>query len=486
MNMLSLPARQWRIQKLLGTRAADAKLSVGPFQIVLGADMPCILLDDAHGATIGCLLGDPIDVVKQTYVTSGVRLPWPQGDITPTKFEAWISQLGGAFTALVSTSQWARIYPSAANSCVYEEGGSVAIAATPLALLGPRAYNERLDHELIDEMEIKLGGWLPAGLTAHHGVKRLLPNHFLDLSTGTVHRHWSGLAENCMDPQHGISQIAQLMQGALAAAHKRHELRVALTAGRDSRAVLAACCHLKNRVSAFTIDHDEVGPDLDLPKAMCRSLELEHKTLAQVLSTEPEQECWLMNSGHCVGGANLRLHRTLANFAPDSAVVTGAGGEAGRGFYWNTGDMPCAPLSAKRLLHRLDLKPAPQAVAAVQGWLTGLSGCSKLRILDLAYVELRMGCWSAPQTHGFPEICYHIAPLSHQRIFDILLSLPVDWRRSGCYASELITVMQPTLVAWPFNRYGWHRQIFYLGGKLMSHDRLRRKFRRHVLDRLSA
>ena len=64
MNMLSLPARQWRIQKLLGTRAADAKLSVGPFQIVLGADMPCILLDDAHGATIGCLLGDPIDVYK--------------------------------------------------------------------------------------------------------------------------------------------------------------------------------------------------------------------------------------------------------------------------------------------------------------------------------------------------------------------------------------------------------------------------------------
>jgi hypothetical protein len=250
--------------------------------------------------------------------------------------------------------------------------------------------------------------------------------------------------------------------------------------------VLAACQPVASQLHLFTIGHATAGPDLDIPQEIGRAFDIPHGLIAQRLSSANEAQRWLTLSGHVVGGSNLMLHQTVGAFGAHDAVVTGAAGEVGRGFYWNDSDTATTPITAERLIARMDLKPLPEVIDAVRAWLKGLEGHDTLRILDLAYIELRMGCWSAPQAHGFPEAPYHIAPLNHRRIFEALMQLPPEWRRSSQYIDALIAELWPALAAWPFNRFDGLKQLKYMAGKMLSYSRIRRKLRRHVIDRIRA
>lgn len=479
-----VPKRQWLISRPEAGAPDTETLSIGAFRVVLGESMPCVMVLDANGKRIGCILGQPIDINRQVYLDTSVTLPWPADALTLAHVEHWLRTLGGAFNALIVTPEFQRIYPSATQSFVFDAKATRA-ASTPLALLGAEQYESRLDRRLIAGMEIEQLGWLPAGLTAHTGVKRLLPNHALDLNTWTTIRTWSGPSSDAgSDPAPLIADVSQIMQSTMAAVAGRYQVQLAFTAGRDSRAVLAACKHIQDKLALFTIGINTAGPDLETPKDIGREFSIPHSLIPQRISTEIECQRWLKLSGHVVGGSNLKFHQSIGAFGADDAIVTGAGGEVGRGFYWNDGDTPQTLLSAERLLARMDLKPLPPVVEAMRAWLQGLEGHDTLRILDLAYIELRMGCWSSPQAHGFPEAPYHIAPLDHRGIFEALLSLPFEWRRESLYINALIASVWPALAQWPFNRFDGLRHLKYLAGKMMSYDRIRRKLRRHVIDKL--
>lgn len=479
---IEVQPRQWLIAEAGVVARGRTVLALAGWQVVLGEDAACILIADARGRPVGCLLGEPIDVAGGRFLSSPARLPFAIADCDPAKLESWLATLGGAFTAFIATPGLARVYPSASRSCVWREDARL-VASAPLSLLSQEDYAARLDRDLVAAMEIEGPGWLPAGLTAHRGVRRLLPNHHLDLATFLPARHWAGPDAGTVGPGAAVARIGAIMSTSMSAVATRYRPRLALTAGRDSRAVLAACRGLADKIGAFTIGHDTAGPDREIPVEICASSGIAHRLIGQRVSTEAERRRWLELSGHCVGGSNLRLHRSVGCFGADEAVVTGAAGEVGRGFYWNSGDTPATPLTAQSLIARMDLKQHPAVVAAVASWLEGVAHLDTLRILDLAYIELRLGCWASPQAHGFPEASFHFAPLDHREIFAALMSLPPQWRRSGSYIDVLISGLWPELARWPFNRFGGLRQAVHMLGKLGSWERIRRKLRRHVLAR---
>lgn len=482
---IEVQARQWLIAAPGTDAAGEVTLDIAGWRVILGAGTSCIALNDAEGVSIGCLLGEPIDIAACRFLAAPARMPMRASDLDDAGIEHWLAGLGGAFVALLATRNFTRVYQSASRTCVWREDAPL-IAAAPLSLLSRADYDARLDRELVAAMEVEQQGWLPAGLTSHADVHRLLPNHYFDLEGWESVRHWSGPVETADDPAAAIAQIGEIMAGTLHAVAARYRVQLAFTAGRDSRAVLAACRDLGDRLEAFTIGHDTAGPDRVTPVEICEAYAIPHQIIAQRLSTDAEQRRWLALSGHCVGGANLRLHRTVGWFGADEAVVTGAAGEVGRGFYWNAGDTPETVLTPERLLARMDLKPHPKVVAAMRSWLAGLHGVGALRILDLAYVEHRLGCWSSPQSHGYPEACFHFAPLDQRRIFDALMALPPPWRRSSRYIDALIEAQWPQLARWPYNRFAGWRQVAYLAGKALSYERVRRKLRRHVLGEMGA
>jgi len=485
-----VPPRQWLIARGDAglVPAKPPEIVIDDVCVQLGRDTPLTRILDADNRLLGCILDEAIDTGARAMLGECVRLPVPAAGLTPAAAEAWLATLGGPFIALLAPPGWRRIYPSAAQSCVYDEERALA-ASSPLALLGREAYRARIDHDLVEAMEVERQGWLPAGLTAHRGVRRLLPNHHLDIDRWAVRRHWRGpgpdAEPDAVPVEERITRVAELTTRMSEAIAARYLPVLAFTAGRDSRAVLAACRTIQSRISAFTIGHEADGPDMSISPLICGRLAIPHTVLGPRHATLAERARWLELSGHCVGGANLDLHRTVGGFSARHAVLTGAVGEVGRAFYWNRGDGPTTPLTPEAMLARMDLKPLPGVVTAMRDWLDGLAGADTLRILDLAYIEHRIGCWSSPQRHGFPEACAQFAPLEHRAIFFELLALPADWRRDGRFVDALVARLWPELAAWPYNRLQGWQQLRYLAGKLGSYDRVRRKLRRLVLARIT-
>lgn len=486
---MSVDVQKW--QWLLctsGTETAQpAALRLGGWHVVLGEGTSCCRIEDSSGQIIGCLIGEPIDIHAKSLLTEAVRLPWPASLIDAASFETWLYDLGGNFAAIVACGALNRIYPSATRTFVYADDAPMA-AATAASLMPRDDYFARLDRELYTVMEIEDGGWLPAGITCHRGVSRLLPNHYLDLDRWQPVRQWSGPDGLAADPAATVADISARVSAVLTAVAARYPSFLAFTGGRDSRAILAAGRHLADRLVPFTISVKGLqSPDIEIANEVCRGVGLPHWILEERTSTPAERERFLYRVGHCTaGGANLLMHPTIWSLDPASAVITGINGEVGRGFFWNPGDTRQTRLTTESLLARMNMKPLPRLVTAVGAWLRGVEQHDTLRILDLAYLELRLGCWSTPAHYSNPDGPVHFGPLDQRAIVAAQWSLPDDWRRSGIFVEAMIEHGWPELMAWPFNRYDGIRQLLYLSRKLMSAQTIRKKIRRHLVARLSA
>jgi hypothetical protein len=109
----------------------------------------------------------------------------------------------------------------------------------------------------------------------------------------------------------------------------------------------------------------------------------------------------------------------------------------------------------------MGLPPHPRGVAAVERWLKNLRNyvgeLPTLLILDLAYLEIRMGCWgfALSYTNSDPT---DIHPLIGRDNFAAMLSLPPEWRRmqngTNLMIQSVIRQGWPELLDLPIGRYG--------------------------------
>ena len=134
------------------------------------------------------------------------------------------------------------------------------------------------------------------------------------------------------------------------------------------------------------------------------------------------------------------------------------GGEVGRCFYWRRQDLNGAKLSAPELIRRLRLPPHPRLIGKAEEWLASLPASEAPHVLDLLYIEQRLGCWAAPQ--GYGQRTTGMAPLADQQLFELMLSLPWDYRFEQKLAVDLIARLWPELLAYPFNQeFGFRRVL---------------------------
>lgn len=100
--------------------------------------------------------------------------------------------------------------------------------------------------------ERELQYWWPADTTLYGRVRQLLPNHYLDLETGVPHRHWPDRDLPVREAEEVVVENAQLLTRLIEGASRRFELALTLTAGRDTRLLLAASKSIRDRLYCFT------------------------------------------------------------------------------------------------------------------------------------------------------------------------------------------------------------------------------------------
>ena len=420
----------------------------------IGANrLPVLPVSDKSGQHCGYCLGYPVG--QDELLTEAVTLPCQTGTVTePGVIESFYRTTGGKFVLIILQGDEQKVFldPYGSLSTVFSITNET-VASTLTLIPGDREW----DRDTITALSMPDSGlWFPSGLTACRDVGRLLPNHCLDLKNWSVGRHWpkspSDLAvEN--DTEYGVAAISRSLKGTIGAVARKYPLQMSLTAGRDVRMLLACARNELSRMTFVTISDNSTSVDDRVAARLAKRFSLEYRRIPVWAASHEALRHWLAVTGFAVSGDIWKMHKTLQAFDKRRVMLTGIAGEVGRAFYWRPGDTEESILSAVELLKRAQLPANDAILRATEAWLANLAGYNAFQVLDLFYLEQRLGCWAGPQQYGNTTSAFELSPFNHRVVFTAMMKLQHDYRRDQRLSEDISRVNWPELLDYPFNQY---------------------------------
>lgn len=415
------------------------------------ADLPVADVRDRDGRWTGWCLGHPIvdgvlggDVVLDT----GASTRLDRGAV-----DALYERLAGRFVLLLVGVEDPAVFLDAYGSlaAVYSAEQQV-VASTPTLIGG------EVDTELSEVTGFpRRATWLPFGLTLRRGVRRLLADHTLDLCSWQAGRHWLPTPPGSAPAGDGrdlATVVHDGLRSAIAAVAAVHPLTLSLTAGRDSRVLLACARDVLDRTSLFTLVPEGTETvDTHLARRLASRFDLDH-TFLSVLRPDPGSlDGWLAVTGHAVGGELWQAHGSLRQLDPARALLPGTAGEVGRAHTYRPGDPEDGAVRPETLLQRLRLPAHPVYLEHAEAWLAGLPDLPYETTLELGYVEQRLSCWAGPGHYGNQAARFELAPYASRPLFRAMLASPRAYRSGERLATDILARAWPELLELPFNRH---------------------------------
>lgn len=299
----------------------------------------------------------------------------------------------------------------------------------------------------------------PGGGSPYREVCHLLPNHFLDLQTGGCRRYWPDKPLAVISLEEGIDRVSRMLPSLIKSAANRFDLAISVTAGIDSRLVLAASRGLKNRASYMTvrqIDKPEDHVDVTIPAVLLPQLDLKHDIVRSSFLV-PDEYVTVFKKNvalpHYIYVSDA--FAILKTYSQKKAVMTGGVSEIGR---W----------SFRRQLpkdHRKNVSPADlaklqkvknnhYAIGCFSKWLDGLGNIFNVDVLDLFEWEQGHGVWLANCYLEFDLAWRDIfTPYNCRDLLVTMLSVPENYRKApeSRFHMELISRLWPETLGVPIN-----------------------------------
>ena len=298
----------------------------------------------------------------------------------------------------------------------------------------------------------------PGTTSPFREILHLLPNHYLDINTGRCHRFWPRERLEQISLDEAIDRVADRMPRLLEAAVNRFDLALGLTAGLDSRLVLAASKAISERISYISVQnvmmHAEHA-DLTVPANILQKLGLRHDVIVARSAMSPAfrqvYEKSIM-AAHAHYGPNAEA--ILGHYGRTKAAVTGSGSEICR--------------EELRLgLPLLERRPSPEFLAmrhlgglhpftmqSLRGWCERVPHNHGIHPLDLFEWEQGCGNWLAMTQLEFSIAWREIfTPFNCRTVLTTLLAIPARYRMAPDYTiyNALIGRLWPEVMTEPIN-----------------------------------
>ncbi len=269
-------------------------------------------------------------------------------------------------------------------------------------------------------------------------LRRLLPNHCLDLRSGRIDRIpftvRSGISQREV-----ILAGTRLLRGTYQALLSRYDAIQPLTAGWDSRLLLAASRPFRERIRYYVFDRsaeqDARQPvDVAIARGLAGELGLRFEAIRPSRPT-PELVALLkreMFRPRLLGKtANLQHH--LDHNADGRTInLNGNGGEVTRCFYGRSRIRPGVRLGARMLSILAGFGAEhPFVTPRIRRWMVSalpFARRSGIGLLDLFYWEHRMGNWGAIYPREQDIALEECSPLNNRALYALLLGLPARER----------------------------------------------------------
>lgn len=459
--------------------------SIGEWHLGHHPSLPVVTLLARDRVEVGWLLGYAVDGKGVLLDSISVTIPCDRGaEVAVGDLENWVYDHGGRFAVVLLAAAGQRIYldPCGSLSAVYCPMLECA-ASTVTAIPHDGDTGELIDlAELVGE---PVASMYPLDVTPRKNVRRLLPNHFLDLRRWQVVRHWpttDTLAVTEIDT--AVSRIVERVHLCMEAFVAKMPVLLPLTAGRDSRTLLACARPWIERMRVYTA---ELGPsdvtswlDLRVATRIARDAGFRHMRVRHRPPRRADIEHWLLRTGRSVGlERGWRSCTTFNQLPPGHAHLLGMVGELAHGYYWRRNDADRTSVGPDRLLSVFGSRPPPLIRAMVDAWLDSLPCRDVLLTLNLFYLEQRLGCWAGVLPYGYAQDGrFMIFPLCHRDIIEAMLSQPSKVGTTDLLQRRIMEREWPELLEYPFNR---PRGLQSLGMAWMrTRGRIVRKLRKIV------
>ena len=299
----------------------------------------------------------------------------------------------------------------------------------------------------------------PGEATAFRTVRHLLPNHWLDLNSGVPRRYWPARPLAAIEPEAAIERLEILLPGMIQAAAQRFDLALSLTAGLDSRLLLAAAKNIRDRISFVSVRQSKMSehhPDVTVPARLLQHLGLPHQIVCSAASTTAD---FSSRFKHAVYLAHEHYgpdaEAILRSFSRTKVALTGSGAEVGRCAF-----RQALPRSDSRTITATDLSQLqnmghePFAVRNFEKWLADAEVRHDIKMLDLFEWEQGHGNWLAMTQLEF-DIAWReiIAPYNCREILTMLLAVDERYRRAPDYIlfKRLMRRLWPEVLSEPIN-----------------------------------
>ncbi len=326
------------------------------------------------------------------------------------------------------------------------------------------------------------GSWISGTVTAHDGVFRLLPNFYLDLASWTTHRFWPKTEGFRLDYSlaRAVAEAAPALAGFTEAAAREMRLGVTMTAGFDSRGLIAATRYVADQVEYFTFGAPNESVDQVMAVKISAKLGLRHKLVGVVQSSAAEKAEWDRLVGDVVREAGRDFFPTLGTLSYD-AILTGMFGETGRCYLYrhghNTETVNAEPATAEFVLSRLTLPKDSEILENVDAWLAPIIGLPRSAVLDLAYNELRVGSWGMAQAPVQKAMRLSLMPFAQRSVQNAFMRVEPLEKGTSALFNALLAALWPETLQFPINKYGDYRDHLGRFAKYTSRDSLIRFIR---------
>lgn len=274
----------------------------------------------------------------------------------------------------------------------------------------------------------------PTSASPFKELRHLLPNHWLDLTTGRCQRYWPSAPLESLSVDTAVDRLMVLLPGLVRAAVARHDVVLSLTAGIDSRMVLAAARGVVDRVRLMSLrqgrqpDHH---PDIEIPARLLGRLGLTHDVVRASASMSPEFALQFKRNVHQAHDHyGHDAEALLRHYGQNYVAYTGSGAEVARCSFH--GKLPLANrtrLTPETLAWLEYGSTHPFLVAHFAEWLRGAEQ-PHMRLLDLFEWE-QGSTWLAMVQLEFDIVWRDIfTPYNCRTVLSTLLSVP-ERHRSG-------------------------------------------------------
>jgi len=299
-------------------------------------------------------------------------------------------------------------------------------------------------------------GWYPLPGSRFEGVRSILPGEVFDLVSGERSYRTRISAEARQNVDDLIGGLAEYLVGVIRkVSFGAPRVWLPLTAGYDSRLLLAACNRAGIEVTTVTQRKTNMETaDANLPPKLASISGYEHQWIP-VAEEDPQ----LLRSYDAHTGGHINdidrsyFARSQLQWAgPEDVILRGGVFEVGRCHYWRHLDAKIPSL--EQIAQTMDGENDPGMLTSIAEWLKHCHDHPLPGIdwRDRFYLEQRVGGWLSAVEQSLDLVPGTRFYAANSAIFYCrVLSLPASLRAESWHHLEIIRCLSPELLQFPFN-----------------------------------